>query len=345
VKLQTGRIAAFLKQPDPRCRAVLLYGPDAGLVRERAEGLVRWVSPDPADPFRVAELTGAALVADPARLADEMAAQSLVGGRRVVRIREAGDAVAPIAESALATAPGDGFVVIEAGDLPGRSALRKLFESIGNAAAVPCYLDSGRDLADVVRATLGAHRVEVTPDALAYLVENLGGDRQVTRSELEKLALHVGDGGKVGLAEAAASVGDTAALTIEDAIYAAADGDPAALDRALSRGFQEGEAPVSVLRAAQRHIHRLQLCRGRIESGQSAEDAMRSLRPPLFFKLQDRFAGQLRRWTPAALARAVSLLTQAELDAKTTVYPQETICRAALLDLARLAHAGRRRAA
>jgi DNA polymerase-3 subunit delta len=324
---------------------VLVYGPDTGLVRERALGLVRWVCPDAADPFRVAEMTGAQLAADPARLADEMSAQSLIGGRRVVRVREAGDAAAPIVESALETAPGDGFVVLESGDLPARSALRKLFESAGNAAAIPCYADGARDLAEVIRSTLGAHRIEVSQDAAAYLVEHLGGDRQVTRSELEKLALHVGDGGKVGLVEAVACVGDTAALDLDDALYAAFEGDPAALERALSRALREGEAPVSILRAAQRHLHRLQLCLGRMAGGQSADDAMRSLRPPLFFKVQDRFAAQLRRWTPATAAAALAMLTEAELNSKRAVYPQETICRAALLDVARFAHAGRRRAA
>jgi DNA polymerase-3 subunit delta len=345
VKIQPARVAAFLRQPDAKCRAVLVYGPDTGLVRERAEALARLVCPDLKDPFRVAELSGAALASDPARLADEMSAQSLVGGRRVVRVREAGDAVAPIAESALATAPGDGFVVLEAGDLPPRSALRKLFEGADNAAAIACYADTARDLAEVIRSTLGAHRVQVSSDAASWLVEHLGGDRQVTRNELEKLALYVGDGGKVGLEEAALCVGDTAALDVDDVIFAAAEGDASGLERALLRAFQEGEQPVSILRAAMRHFQRLQLCLARIDAGQSPEDAMRALRPPLFFKVQDRFAGQLRRWTPAAVMRALGALTEAELRAKRAVYPQETVCRAVLLDLARFAGGRRGRGA
>lgn len=345
MKIQPGRVAAFLRQPDAKCRAVLVYGPDSGLVRERGEALARLVCPDLKDPFRVAELSGPGLTADPARLADEMSAQSLIGGRRVVRVREAGDAVAPIAESALARAPGDGFVVIEAGDLPPRSALRKLFESAADAAAIACYADTARDLAEVIRATLGAHRIEVSSDAAAWLVEHLGGDRQVTRNELEKLALYVGDGGKVGLEAAALCVGDTAALDVDDVVFAAAEGDAAALERALLRAFQEGEQPVSILRASMRHFHRLQLCLARIDAGQSPEDAMRGLRPPLFFKVQDRFAGQLRRWTAAAAVRALAALTEAELRAKRAVYPQETVCRAVLLDLARFAGGRRGRAA
>ena len=87
MKLAAARVEGFLRQPDPEIHAVLLYGPDAGLVRERAETLARGVCPDLHDPFRVAELSGGMLVSDPARLADEAAQISLMGGRRVVRVR------------------------------------------------------------------------------------------------------------------------------------------------------------------------------------------------------------------------------------------------------------------
>jgi len=40
MKLAAGRVEGFLRRPDPEIRAVLLYGPDAGLVRERAEALL-----------------------------------------------------------------------------------------------------------------------------------------------------------------------------------------------------------------------------------------------------------------------------------------------------------------
>src|SRR5260370_10020527 len=96
MKLAGARVEAFLRRPDADVRAVLLYGPDAGLVRERAETVARTICPDLQDPFRVADLAAASLVADPARLADEAAQISLMGGSRVIRVREAGAARAPL---------------------------------------------------------------------------------------------------------------------------------------------------------------------------------------------------------------------------------------------------------
>ena len=121
VKLAAARVAAFLRRPDPEIRAVLFYGPDAGLVRERADAVARTVCPDLRDPFRVAELTAAALAADPARLADEAAQISLMGGSRVVRVREAGDALAPLCGRFLAECAGR-----RAGRRRGRRSARPL---------------------------------------------------------------------------------------------------------------------------------------------------------------------------------------------------------------------------
>lgn len=346
MKLPPNRIAAFLAKPDATLRAALFFGPDAGLVRERADRLASAVAPDPGDPFRVSDLAAAALAADPARLHDEAAAQSLTGGRRLVRVRDAGDAAGALFERFLDDPPpGDSVTVVEAGELAARSSLRRAFESADNAAAIACYGDGRREIEELAREVLGARGIAVSGEALAYLAGHLGGDRRLSRGELEKLALFVGDKGKVDLAAATQSVGDSAQLTVEDVVLAAAEGDAPALERALERAFQEGEMPVSVLRALMRHFQRLHLAQARIDSGMSEDEAMRSLRPPLFFKLQERFKRQLRLWPERRAAQALELLVQAELNAKRTGLPPEAVCRDALLRIARGAAAGPRAAA
>jgi DNA polymerase-3 subunit delta len=336
VKVPPNRVAEFLRRPPAELRAALFYGPDAGQVRERADRLSAAICPDLKDPFRISELTMALIAGDGARLADEVAALSLVGGRRVVRIRDGADGLTALLGTTIA-APGDSLIIIESGDLPGRSSLRKFCEASSGAAAIACYADSARDLADIIRETFAARRIGVSADAQAYLVAHLGGDRLVTRQELEKLTLYTGDGGRVELADAVACVGDTNSLSVEELVYAAADGAPGKLEEALLRCLQEGQAPISILRAAMRHFHRLHLAASRIAGGGSADEAVRALRPPIFFKFADRFKAQLGIWVPRRIAGALDSLTRAELDSKRSVLPQETIAREALFTIARAA--------
>jgi DNA polymerase-3 subunit delta len=340
VRLAPSRIAAFLQRPDPEIRAVLLYGPDEGLVRERAEAVARSVCPDLRDPFRVADLMAAVVAADPARLADEAAQLSLTGGRRVVRVRGAGDALAKLFSEFLESTPGEALVVVEAGELPSRSALRRAFEAARPAVAIGCYPDTPRDLAAVIRETLAVHRVTASRDAGQFLIEHLGGDRLLTRSELEKLALYAGEGGRVEIEDARLSISDTAALELDDAVMAAAEGDAERVERVLGRVLQQGESPVSIIRALLRHLHRLHSFTARLAAGASVDEVLRTARPPIFFKQEDSFRRQLGLWTEGRLRPQLDRIAKAELNMKTTGLPAETICREAMLGLAL---AGRRR--
>jgi DNA polymerase-3 subunit delta len=343
MKISSRESAAFIKSPDPAVRAVLVYGPDAGLVRERVESLVEGAAGDLADPFRVADFTAKELLDDPARLSDEAAALSLTGGRRAVRLRQADDTIAPLFREFLGSASGDTLIVVEAGDLAARSALRKAFESAKAGAAVACYRDDPRSLGAVIRETLHELGHEATPDALTYLSAHLGGDRQLSRRELEKLALYKGaEPGPIELADAQACVGDSAALSLDDLAYAVAGGAAGEAERALARSLQEGVHAVGALRAVSRHFQRLHLVAGLVDSGLTLDDAVKRLRPPLFWKAAPAFRAQAAAWNLRTLARALGRLLEAESGCKHTGAPEATICSRALLEIAVNAPTGRR---
>ena len=337
MKITAARVERFLRQPDPAVVCTLVYGPNQGLVRERAETLVRHVAEDLNDPFRVVELTGVAVANDPARLADEAAALSFSGGLRVVRVRAANDGLAKVFEDFLAAARGDAQVVVEAGQLGSRSALRRVFEQAGNAAALACYQDDERGLHGIIAESLAGHGLTASPDALAYLTENLGADRQVTRNELEKLALYKGGPGTVSLEDAAASVGDSAATSYDAVAYAAAGGDQAGLDRALNRAFTEGLHAVGLLRAVARHMGRLHLAIALAARGRSPEQAMKALKPPVIFIFAGRFRAQMSAWPNHRLADAMEILIGAEVECKTTGLPARAVCGRALMRIAQAA--------
>lgn len=343
MKIPAAQIEGFLANPDPAIGAVLVYGPDNGLARERAGRLARVILGAEADPFRFAELSATILRDDPARLADEAAALSFTGGRRVVRLGEATDGVADAVEAMLAGSAIEALVIIEAGDLGPRSSLRRVCEGAANAAALPCYADEGGGLEAVIRESLAQRDLRATPDAMAFLAANLGADRMITRNELDKLALYTLDSGEVTLDDAVACVGDNSAMTLEDLAFAAAGGDPSGLVRALERTFQEGTAPVAALRAAMRHLQRLHLAAGLVASGRSTDDTLKGLKPPVFFKREAGFCAQLRLWSPKALAAALAMLTEAEVQCKTTGMPDASIASQALMRLAAQSRAGTRK--
>jgi DNA polymerase III subunit delta len=338
MKIAGGRVETFLSRPDPALASVLLYGPDEGLVRERALRLVRAVLADPNDPFGLSELGADAVRADPGLLADEARALCLTGGRRVVRVRQASDQLSAACRTLLALPQLAALVVIDAGELGSGSSLRRLFEATPNAACIACYRDEGQALAGTVHQQLAALGLQAEPDAEAYLVDRLGVDRGITTNELAKLDLYLapeqpGAGGPrpVTLADVAAVIGDSAALGLDDLVHAAALGQAAALERTMGRLLAEGQSPVRLLRSLANHFGRLYQMACLVEAGEPVERVVEAARPPIIMRRRGSFKTELRRWSVAALAVRVGRLLEAEIGCKTTGRPAAELCRAAAL--------------
>jgi DNA polymerase III subunit delta len=342
MKLTAQRVEPFIRNPDGAIVVALLYGPDHGLIRERADRLTTSVTGDASDPFRVAELSADAMKDDTARLADEAAAIPFSGGRRVVRIRDGKDTLVEAVRNLLETGGGGGLVIIEAGELGPRSTLRQTCEAAPRAVALACYLDEGEALRKVIDDALAAYGLLVADDAADLLEAHLGADRGLTRNELEKLALYKGEPGRVSAEDVLAVVSGAGSISLDTVAYAACDGDYAALDRALTGAYAEGMQAIPLLRAMARHLQRLLQGRSAMARGASARQAVEGLKPPVFFRMQPAFRRQLEGWRPATIARALMIVIEAEMDCKRTGAPQELLCHRALLNLCQLGRSGRR---
>ena len=346
MKIEPRQAEAFLKKPDPRIRGVVIYGNDDGLVAERAVALAKAICPDLNDPFRVVDIAGEVLKHDPARLADEFGALSMMGGRRVVRVRPAGEESPAALENLVAATAGDALIVVEGGNLTPRSGLRTLAETESCLAAMPCYMDNEAALEGLVEGAARAQGLTIDADALPWIVERLGGDRGQTRSEIEKLLLYkAGDANKtITLEDAVNILGDTAAIGIDDVIAATFDGELVALDRALDRVFSEGGHPVQLVRSLQRHADQLHIVSAHASKGGSMESAMFKARGlPRGGPVRQRFERHLRTWPLPRLSASLTAILDAEMECKRTGLPDEAIARRLCLRLAQAARSAKAR--
>src|SRR5690606_22080860 len=174
----------WLKRPDPAVRIVLVYGPDRGLVSERAGLFVKQLGLDADDPFSSVRLEASELDAAPGRLNDEAGTVPMFSDRRLIWIKGAG-AHRQLADEIKLLAvdpPRDAIIVIEAGDLKKGSPLRSSVETAAAAMALPCYADEGKSLDAVIDDILGREKLAIGPEARHALKASLGGDRLASRS-------------------------------------------------------------------------------------------------------------------------------------------------------------------
>jgi DNA polymerase-3 subunit delta len=338
VKIEPRDAAAFLRNPG-KCRAVLLHGSDDGLIRERGAGLTKSVTGSLTDAFQVVELERDGWP----RLADEMTAISMMGGRRAIRVRDATDAILETLKAALKT-PGDALIILEAPEL-GRGKLRPFMEAGKDTASLACYPEEGRALQETIRTILGEGGVSAEAEAIIWLAEALGGDRAVLRTEVEKLTLLAGAGGRVDLAAARDCAGDAAGVSADSGLLAATTGDVIAADGEMERAMAEGLAAIALIRMAIGHLQKLHQARLRMMQGASAADALRGARPPIFFKAMGAWSSSLSLWPAEALARAIEDARQVEMACKRTGARPELLVRRFVSALARQSQArGRSRA-
>ena len=190
VALKANEVDAFVARPSAERPIVLVCGPDAGLVHERAEKIINASVDDPNDPFALVRIEGDALAAEPSRLVEEAHTVPLFGGRRAVWVKAGSRNFAAAVEAVVASPPADCRIVIEAGDLRRTAPVRAICEKARCAAVLPCYADTERDLIRLVDDEMREAKLTIAPDARAALVSLIGGDRQASRSEIRKLALY-----------------------------------------------------------------------------------------------------------------------------------------------------------
>ncbi|RRN62555.1 DNA polymerase III subunit delta [Caulobacter sp. 602-1] len=325
-------VERFLREPAPDIRAVVIYGKDRGVVRDRANALAKRVVARPDDPFDTAMLTDGDLDADPAKLEDELSAMSLMGGRRLVRLRLAGEKAGPDKQAAEALTRHvegqlnpDAFFLVEAGALGRDSQLRKVGEKASGCAVIPCYEDEAGDLARLTRDTLANDKVGLNSEALDLFVSRLPKERGVARAEIERLALYLGPNS--GVTATAADLTDFLGVepeaSLSDAAADAFGGKAGPAQQALRRAAAEGEGGPAAVRAMGYYLGRLRRVLTLHKNGVDLQAAAKAA--GVFWKQEREFLRQARAWNLEAILEIQGEILNADRACKTSGSPDQLI--------------------
>jgi len=305
VAYKAAQCASFIRAPDKRITSVLIYGPEAALVAERARELTRNIVARDESETEIIRLDDTDLSQNPDRLAIELQTCSMFAARRIVRVK-AERRLKPEDVGDLITGDVSATLIVEAGNLRPTSKLRKIFETSDRAAALPCYAGTdARDLAPLIESEFAANGVRISGEARAHLLSRLSGEQAMARSECAKLATYAGSGGEVSIEDIDAVIGDLGAGMTDALASATAEGRTRDALRHLDKLIASGQSTQAALAALSRHFQRLHRLCALIESGDPANAAMSKFKPPLHFKLRDALLAQCRKWSRNSASRAL----------------------------------------
>jgi DNA polymerase-3 subunit delta len=195
----------------------------------------------------------------------------------------------------------------------------------------------------IIADRLRAQDISIEPEAASWVANNIAGEEGAIRQAVELLHLYAGATRSLTLTDVLAALPDGGETSIQDAIDATLNGNPPAADRAIGLAYDEGISPVAILRMLLAELMRLRVAAAGLGPNTSIQDAVSSLRPPIFFRRIPTFTRALSLWPAAALTDAIRAALAAEAACKSTHTPDHAYCRQLLLGLASKArNAGRR---
>ncbi|WP_108396734.1 DNA polymerase III subunit delta [Devosia submarina] len=334
--LKAHEVARFLARPDISEGIFLAYGPDAGLVRETAQRLIRKLTEDDPQSANIVVLEGAELDADPSLLAVEAKTISLFGGKRIVRVRGAGKSLV-MTLTELRDDPGGAAIILESGNLTPKDALRALVEAARWGRALPCYPDSDETLQALIRETFNQHGIRIDGDVVTLLREILGNDREITRRELEKLCLYAAESKQLTREDVLLLCADNGMLVIDAILDAVAGGNAERLEMALNRALSSAVDIQRILALCVIHFSNLRRWRAEVDTGKSPRAVLDGQRPKPHFSRIGSLEQQLRLWSDKALSTATERLLQATVETRRRPGLAEAGLRRALLGICMIA--------
>jgi len=317
--------------------AVLVYGPESGLVSIRAKKIATTIVTDLSDPFLVASLNEKQLDEDKGLLADEFASISMLGGRKLIMV----DGGNKMTESLkiIFEAPkskdkkqndfrviGENFIVIAAGDLEKSSSLRKFAEASPYIATIACYEDDVATISAIIRQKFKAQNFTFDNDVVEMLLNKFGKNRQIILNEIDKLALFMGDKRHISADILQATIADIAEISAFQLVEEFASRDVKKAIFFLEKLFTEKTSPITIIRFLTNYFGKLSLVKHNIKNGSNLDLEMKIQN--IFFKQQPTFKKHLNIWNEKSISNILIKLQELEIRCKNSNFNSELLLSA-----------------
>lgn len=326
-------IQQFLKNPNPNIKAVVIFGNNEGLISDYTNQFALSVVSDLNDAFRVVKLQSEQIEKDPGLLFGEYGAQSLIGGRRVILIKNATNNLTKTLKELFKNSVSDTLVIITSTDLNTKSSLVVFAKDSDDMALISCYEDREESFYSFLKNYFIKQEMTISDNASKLLCSRLSGDRKICLNELEKLVTYLGKRKNVEISDIQVAISDTSESSVKDLCYFTATGQTEKALDAFSEVLNSGEEAVSVVRALSYHFLKLLNYAALKEKGQGVEMIVSSIKPTVMFYRKSDLSLQIRVWKSKNILDVLDLLYQTEIKCKTTGFPAEKIASYTMMQI------------
>jgi len=337
MKLASKNTNSYCLRPNFSMAGLLIYGVDEIQVSKKKQDFIdAIVGPSGPEEMRLSTINTPDLRRDTTLLSNSIKFQAFFPGKRCIVINNATDSITEAVELGITEwQPDDAYFVIAAQHLTPRSTLRKLFE-LSNKVQVAAIYDNPPTEHEL-RTELNKYNFSsIEQDALEEIMI-LG--RSLNAIEFSQTLLKISlfkqeHTSPLSFTDVKKCAPFTLESSVQDAIDIVADGKSSLVGPVLAKLESQGINLIRLCTAMTQHFRKLYLA----SSDPSGPEAgVKKLRPPISFKRANTMVRQVNAWSPNKLTTAISLLTDLDLELRTTTnIPKKAHTERAVIRLAML---------
>ena len=311
---------------------ILIYGPNEGLIRDHI-GKIKSDYLSDVD-FEEVSITGKSLDLNPDTLATSANSISMFNSYKLIILESLKDKNMSELESVINSAPTQTMLIVKADNLKKTSKLRKLFESNAQCYALACYEDDAKSMMRLIDNFMKKNNISVDRDIKNYLMQTLSTDRMISFNELQKISLfYANENTTPNLEEIKNLLNDASSNNLQKMNESVMYGNTVKSSNILSKLLSEGSNPISILRSLINYLKRVQKVKVEMKKGSSFDNAIKFLRPPIFWKDKDNFQQHCAGWPLSKVEKNLSRLLDAEIDCKTNSKLSSIHCERSILTI------------
>lgn len=340
VQKKPSEINNFLTAYNSKFSSLLFYGPNHGLVSGRAANYAKLASMAfgiaLADVLSTVVLQADELESSPQRLLDEVQTLSFFSRKKIIWLKHLTTQpnLTKLLGNLVARDLADSLLLIEAADLKKTNGLRNKAESSIYSMAIPCFNDDAGSLNGLINEILQKYKLQIDASTKQILLQQLGGDYLLSKSEIEKLCLYCAHKEQITTADIMAIISNVSAVNLSEIIDHLLLGELPQFNNNFEKYIASGESAIAILNSAIRQFSQLQALRYELDNGQNASQLIEKIRPPVFFKRKKTLETALKLWPVSTINRALAMLQEASLQCRLNNKSEILIAQSLCLKLA-----------
>ena len=313
-------------------QSYLIYGPNEGLVREQINKIKdRCLS---TENFELVSLSGKDLDADNRILYNSAYTVSMFYERKLIIINSLKDKHCQQVELLISDQPEKVILLLQADSLSKTSKLRKFFEANELCFTLACYEDDIRSSIRTLDQFISKNQITLSKDVKNYILQLLSNDRMVTINELEKIKIYYDSNENIDLDTVKILLNDSSSNNLNKMNLMVMSGNTSKSSTIINKLLIEGINPVSLIRSLINYLNRIQSAKIEMKKGNTFDNAIKILKPPVFWKDKDSFQRHCTMWPIFAIEASLSKLLETEIICKLNSKLAKENCEKSILLIA-----------